>query len=174
MAFQQRFQRLLDALVPKVFVRWIIAVVFLILYVLRVLWVGGFYIISYGVGIFILNLLIQFLSPQTDPEFDDDGMQLPTRSDDEFRPFVRKLPEYKFWLSTCRAFIIGMLLTTSRAFDVPVYWPILLFYFILLTTLTMKKRIEHMIKHRYVPISGKKPKPVARVPDKEFEKKLSK
>ena len=67
----------------------------------------------------------------------------------------------------------GMFLTTSRVFDVPVYWPILLFYFILLTTLTMKKRIEHMIKHKYVPLSGKKPKPPARSMDKEFEKRIA-
>jgi len=126
-----------------------------------------------NVGIFNLNLLIQFLSPQSEPDQDEDGMSLPTRSDEEFRPFVRKLPEYKFWLSSCKSFFVGMFLTTSRAFDVPVYWPILLFYFILLTTLTMKKRIEHMIRHRYVPISGKKPKTVARVPEKEFEKKLA-
>ena len=68
MTLQQKFQRILDGLVPQVFLRWVIAAVFLALYVLRVVWVGGFYIISYGVGIFILNLLIQFLSPQTSPE----------------------------------------------------------------------------------------------------------
>jgi|EP00670_Eutreptiella_braarudii_P000209 hypothetical protein len=171
---QQRAQRVLDTLVPQVFLRWGIALGLCMLYVLRVTLVGGYFIISYGVGIFILNLLIQFLSPQTDPDFDEDGLSLPTKADEEYRPFVRKLPEYKFWLSTCKAFLVAMMLTTSRAFDVPVYWPILLFYFILLTALTMKKRIEHMIKHKYVPLSGKKPKPATRAPQKEFEKELTK
>ncbi|MFS8002144.1 putative retrieval of early ER protein Rer1 [Helianthus anomalus] len=54
---------------------------------------------SYALGIYILNLLIRFLSPQVDPEFQDlsDGPFLPNRSSDEFRPFVRRLPEFKFW-----------------------------------------------------------------------------
>ncbi|PRQ21318.1 putative retrieval of early ER protein Rer1 [Rosa chinensis] len=54
---------------------------------------------SYGLGIYLLNLLIGFLSPQVDPEIHDlsDGPSLPTRGSDEFRPFVRLLPEFKFW-----------------------------------------------------------------------------
>ena len=29
---------------------------------------------------------------------EDEGPTLPTNSDDEFRPFIRRLPEFKFWL----------------------------------------------------------------------------
>lgn len=29
--------------------------------------------------------------------FSDDGPSLPTRMTDEFRPFIRRLPEFKFW-----------------------------------------------------------------------------
>jgi hypothetical protein len=44
-----------------------------------------------------LNLLLAFLTPKIDPamELDDedgDGMELPTRQSDEFRPFIRRLP----------------------------------------------------------------------------------
>ena len=65
--------------------------------------VHGFYIITYGLGIYILNLLIGFLSPRIDPEFasedddDDDVAPLPTQTDQEFKPFIRRLPEFKFW-----------------------------------------------------------------------------
>lgn len=49
----------------------------------------------------MLNLLIGFLSPKVDPDVDtsDDGggSILPTRGDDEYRPFIRRLPEFKFW-----------------------------------------------------------------------------
>ena len=38
-------------------------------------------------------------------------------------------------------------------FNVPVFWPILLLYFIALFTLTMKRQIKHMIKYKYVPFS---------------------
>ena len=28
---------------------------------------------------------------------EDDGPELPTKVDQEFRPFIRRLPEFKFW-----------------------------------------------------------------------------
>lgn len=34
-------------------------------------------------------------SPQISPELE--GPTLPTKGDEEFRPFVRRLPEFKFW-----------------------------------------------------------------------------
>lgn len=40
-------------------------------------------------------------------------------------------------------------MTFFEFFDVPVYWPILLLYFLSLFVLTMKRQIRHMIKHRY-------------------------
>ncbi|KAM7249733.1 hypothetical protein ACFE04_026056 [Oxalis oulophora] len=49
------------------------------IYVLRVYYVQGFYVVSYGLGIYILNLLIGFLSPKVDPELEQlDGASLPT------------------------------------------------------------------------------------------------
>ena len=64
-------------------------------YALRVYFLKGFYIVTYGLGIYNLNLLLGFLSPQVDPELE--GPTLPSKREDEFRPFVRRLPEFKFW-----------------------------------------------------------------------------
>ena len=51
---------------------------------------------TYGLGIYNLNLLLGFLTPQVDPE--TEGLpSLPTKEDAEFRPFVRRLPEARFW-----------------------------------------------------------------------------
>ena len=56
-----------------------------------------------------------------------------------------------------RAFLIAFFCTCFDAFDLPVFWPILLMYFILLFILTMRRQIQHMIKYRYVPWNiGKK------------------
>ena len=53
--------------------------------------------------------------------------------------------------------MIGFCLTFFPVFDVPVFWPILLMYFLVLFFVTMKRQIKHMIKYRYVPFSfGKK------------------
>lgn len=48
-------------------------------------------------------------------------------------------------------------MTFFDLFNIPVFWPILLVYFLALFGLTMKKQIAHMRKHGYVPWSfGKK------------------
>lgn len=56
-----------------------------------------------------------------------------------------------------KSLLLGMGATFFQAFDVPVFWPILLIYWFVLFTVTMKRQIKHMIKYRYVPFSfGKK------------------
>lgn len=151
----RRYQHLLDKTTPHVLHRWLGSLGIALVYVLRVYLVQGFYVVSYGLGIYLLNLLIGFLSPQVDPEIQDlsDGPSLPTRGSDEFRPFVRRLPEFKFWYSITKAFCIAFVMTFFSAFDVPVFWPILLFYWLVLFVLTMRRQIIHMIKYKYVPFS---------------------
>merc|ERR1711976_600044 len=86
-----------------------------------------------------------------DPELD--GPVLPASESAEYRPFSRKLPEFKFWVSAFRAVCVALCMTFSEVFDLPVFWPILLAYFLLLVVLTMKDRVRHMMKHNYIPIS---------------------
>ncbi|CAI8588915.1 unnamed protein product [Vicia faba] len=164
LAVWQQYQHVLDKTTPHVLRRWIGFSVLAFLYVIRVYFLQGFYVVSYALGIYILNLLIGFLSPQEDPALAADGPTLPTRASDEFRPFVRRLPEFKFWYAITKAFCIAFVMTFFSAFDIPVFWPILLFYWVVLFTLTMRKQISHMIKYRYVPFTfgkqhyqGKKP-----------------
>lgn len=113
------YQYFLDQSTPHMLYRWIACLGVASLYVLRVYLVQGFYIVSYGLGIYILNLLIGFLSPQVDPELDslNDGPSLPTRGSDEFRPFVRRLPEFKFWYFD---FFVLVFLNIAIFLDIPV------------------------------------------------------
>jgi hypothetical protein len=59
--------------------------------------------LQYALGIYLLNVFLAFLTPKFDPALEqelndeEDGPMLPTRGDDEFRPFIRRLPEFKFW-----------------------------------------------------------------------------
>lgn len=97
---QVSYQKLLDDVTPWLQARWAATAVLLVIYILRVWFFGGWYIVSYALGIYMLNLLIGFLSPKVDPEMDVDADStgtLPLNKDDEYRPFVRKLPEFKFW-----------------------------------------------------------------------------
>ncbi|OAY50704.1 protein RER1B [Manihot esculenta] len=157
--FSRAFQYYLDRSTPHTVQRWLGTLVAAAIYMLRVYCVQGFYIVSYGLGIYILNLLIGFLSPKVDPELEVlDGASLPTKESDEFRPFIRRLPEFKFWYSITKAFCVAFLMTFFSVFDVPVFWPILLCYWIVLFILTMKRQIMHMIKYKYIPFSFGKQK----------------
>ena len=119
---------MLDSLVPYPVVRWVCALLLLALYLVRVALLEGWYIITYALAIYLLNLFIAFLSPKFDPSAQeedeistappppplsslcsphlptppspvrvDDGPQLPTIATEEFKPFIRRLPEFKFW-----------------------------------------------------------------------------
>jgi hypothetical protein len=85
----------------------------------------------------------------------EDGMpsgtsSLPTKSDEEFKPFVRRLPEFKFWHSATRAVCIAFACSWSEIFNLPVFWPVLVVYWLILVFLTMRRQIQSMIKYRYV------------------------
>ena len=60
-------------------------------------------------------------------------------------------------IQVTRGICTAFCMTFFSIFDIPVFWPILLLYFIALFFLTMKRQIKHMIKHKYLPFSmGKK------------------
>ncbi|XP_013384046.1 protein RER1 isoform X1 [Lingula anatina] len=156
--FFQIYQKCLDNLTPHTAVRWAATSLIAVLYGLRVFLLKGWYIVTYALGIYLLNLFIAFLTPKMDPVMQEDidaedGPSLPTRASEEFRPFIRRLPEFKFWHSATKAFLIAMFCTFFDALNIPVFWPILVMYFIILFTITMKRQIKHMIKYRYLPFT---------------------
>ena len=140
---------------PHLQQRWVAWGGVALIYLIRISFLKGWYIVTYGLGIYNLNLIIGFLSPQVDPE--TQGPTLPTKGNEEFKPFVRRLPEFKFWHRSIRSFVYAFFMTFFSVFDVPVFWPILLMYWCMLFFMTMKQQIKHMIKHKYLPFSmGKK------------------
>lgn len=60
--------------------------------------------------------------------------------------------------SLTRAFLVAFVVTFFPIFNIPVFWPILLVYFIALFAHTMKKQIQHMRKYKYIPFDFGKPK----------------
>lgn len=114
------------------------------IFFLRIFIAQGWYIVAYSLGIYLLNLFLAFLQPKFDPsnEVMDNEMEdgsaggLPTKQDEEFRPFIRRLPEFKFWYSATRAIAIGFMCTWFSIFDIPVFWPVLVLYWLILFCLT--------------------------------------
>ena len=81
--------------------------------------------VCYTLGIYLLNLFLAFLTPKFDPSLEqDDEMEggqsaLPTKQDEEFRPFIRRLPEFKFWHNATRAIALSIFATLFNACDIP-------------------------------------------------------
>lgn len=155
----------------------------LFLFFLRIVFAQGWYIVAYCLGIYLLNLFLAFLQPKFDPSLtQDEGLEdgesaLPTKQDDEFRPFIRRLPEFKFWHTATRAVTISFVCSWFEIFNLPVFWPVLVMYWLILFALTSKshlsavpswttrlisspvrRQIQHMIKYRYIPFSMGKAK----------------
>jgi hypothetical protein len=142
------------------------------LFAFRVYWTRGFYVVAYALAIYNLNLLLGFLQPRDVAEIqEDERIALPTRrqasgstgsstdvqhlngTDTEYRPFVRRLPEFQFWWQSMKSVIISLVATMFPILDLPVYWPVLVLYFLVLLSITMKRQIEHMRLYGYVPFS---------------------
>ena len=134
--------------------RWLIVAIFALIFVIRVILSQGFYCLTYYVCIHILNSFIGFISPLEDPEeygLNSGDSYLPQKNNEEFKPFQRKVKEYRFWAIVFSTFLVAIPMTFSKAFDIPVFWPVLLFYFILIFYIVMRRQIQHMIKYHYLP-----------------------
>ena len=101
-----------------------------------------------------MNAFIGFISPLDDPEeyeLNSEDSFLPQKNNEEFKPFQRKVKEYSFWSLVFGTLLIAIPMTFFRGFDIPVFWPLLLVYFILIFVLVMRRQIQHMIKYHYLP-----------------------
>jgi Rer1 family len=101
--------------------RWLVNALFAMLFMIRIIILQGYYVVAYTLGIYLLSSFLLFLTPKFDPalEMDNDadlddegdaGPALPTSADEEFRPFVRRLPEFVFWYVGALSFAYSCLL----------------------------------------------------------------
>jgi hypothetical protein len=153
-------RRFLDQSTPHVKYRWCAFAGIFALFIMRILMSQAWYIVCYALGIYLLNLFLAFLQPKFDPSIQQEAEENSLEAGEntqEFKPFIRRLPEFKFWYRGTVAIVISLFLTLFSFTDIPVFWPILLIYFITLFLLTMRRQIQQMIKYRYIPFDlGKK------------------
>ena len=121
----RRFQRLLDKTTPHPLARWLALAALQALYAVRVYRLDGWFIVSYGLAIYMLSLFVGFISPQVDPDSDaGGGAVLPIAGGgggggrggggldaSESKGFARKVPEFTFWFSATRATFIAFAMT---------------------------------------------------------------
>ena len=163
-SFYQKMDIYYNSIKDKIIIykaqRWGIVAFLAVFYFIRMFRTKGYYALTYCIGIHFLNSFIGFISPLDDPEEDqlnNGDSYLPQKNNEEFRPFQRKVKEYSFWSMMFWTFLIAIPMTFFEAFNIPVFWPLLLVYFILIFFLIMRRQIKHMIKYNYLPWdTGKK------------------
>lgn len=64
---------ILDKWTPHAKARWFAAFSLIALFIIRIITTQGWYIVTYALGIYHLNLFIAFLTPKIDPSMDLDG-----------------------------------------------------------------------------------------------------
>lgn len=60
----RKYQYVMDKLSPMVTLRWVVFIAAFAMYFVRVYFLNGWFIVTYALGIYLLNQLIGFLSPQ--------------------------------------------------------------------------------------------------------------
>ena len=65
------------------------------------------------------------------------------------RPLLRSMSEISLWEGITFALLFAIFATYFIIFDLPVYWPFLFSYFIMLMLMTFKKYLKHMHKYGY-------------------------
>ena len=173
-SFCEKIKIYLNSINDKIIIyraqRWGAVAILATIYFIRVFRLKGYYALTYCIGIHFLNSFIGFISPLDDPEEElgVDNSYLPQRSNEEFRPFQRKVKEFSFWNMMFWTFLFAIFFTFFDAFNIPVFWPLLLVYFLLIFFLIMKRQIKHMIKYHYLPWdTGKKNYATGRVPSQK-------
>jgi hypothetical protein len=89
--------------------RWLFAAVLTMAFPARVVLLQGWYFVTYILGLPHLLVFALFVSPKVQPalDYEDEGPELPTMANEEFRPFIRRLPEFKFWYSLTYSTVIA-------------------------------------------------------------------
>merc|ERR1719263_896400 len=148
--FNQKCEALSKVVAPYPRERWSICAILFLIYLWSSAWGSHFFVVSYGIFVFLVQNLAEFVSPK----YDEDGNPLlPKREDGEYKAFLRQIPEITLWTRTIVSLVMADVISRFHSLDVPVYWPILVAYSIFLFFYLLRERMADMLKHGYVPIS---------------------
>lgn len=143
-----------DYLSPNIVPRWIFTGFLVFVYIYRVAKIRTHAVITYCIGVYLLHSFILFVTPKDDSIPDpfenvEDDDYNPRNIDNDFRPYVRKLPEFQFWKFCVQAISISYFLTFFPFTNLPVFPRILVIYFVFIVLMTAYKLALHSKKYKY-------------------------
>ena len=128
----------------------------------RVYITGAYAFITYCVAIVYLKNLLLYTQPCDSylQELEiavEKEYVLPTRENDEFKPFERKKPEMEVWKSLVKTTLIATLCTFIPFFDLDFSPVVLVTYFLFVVIVMYRAKVKHMQRLNYNPFDlGKK------------------
>ena len=153
------FQKKIDRLIVYKTQRWVMLLVVLLVFLMRMIILEAFFAVAYILGFYIMQNVILYFTPsslpsiQDEEEADEEIYEIPEKmlekSEDSSKPIIRKLGEFRLWKKLFLAISIALLCTFMKIFDFPVFWPILLIYFLFITLTIVIRQRQHMKKYGY-------------------------
>lgn len=158
--FGNKLRHAIDKLAVHRRMRWGAFALVFTAFSYRMVSLDGYYAAMYLLGFYIIQNLIQYITPSELPTIQEEEemgaavYDIPesvtvNRSDDNSKPILRKLGEFKLWKKIFLAASICFLATFVEALDVPVFWPILLFYFLFVLVSVVARQYQHMRRYGY-------------------------
>lgn len=139
--------------------RWTIFALVFLAFLVRMVLLDGYYAAMYLLSFYIVQNVIQYLTPSELPtiqEEEESGVvyDIPVaiaagRTSDASKPMLRKMGEFKLWKKTFAASLLCLVATFIPALDVPVFWPILLLYFLFVLVSVVARQYHHMRRYGY-------------------------
>lgn len=143
-----------DLISPYPKQRWMLTAILSLAYIYIVLIKQTHVVITYTAGVYLLQSFILFVTPNDNniPDPFEPGYEenyTPSNIDNDYKPYVRKLSEYTFWLFTVQVISAVIVLVQFEFTDIPVYTPILATYFAFMLIVTLYTVFTHSKKYKY-------------------------
>lgn len=150
-------QHLRDKISPFPTYRWAVTGVLALLYVIRLINIKSHAVITYCALVYLLHAFILFATPKDNSipspfensTNEEEDNYIPSNIDNDFKPYVRRLPEYDFWVFTSEIVGVSYFLTFFSFTSIPVFVPILIIYFVFILLMTFWKLYKHSRKFQY-------------------------
>lgn len=154
MDFDALGQYVIDKLSPLIRARWAFTTFLMLVYIRQILIIKSHDVITYCVGFYLLNAFVLFVTPKDNNmpgpfDNDDDENYTPMNINNDFRPYVRRLPEFSFWQMCTQIILVSYFLTFFPFTDLPVYRPVLIVYTIFILCVTAYRLRKHSKKFKY-------------------------
>jgi hypothetical protein len=154
-------QLMTDKLSPLQTPRWGFTGTLVLLYIYRIIMIRTHAVVTYCAAVYLLHAFILFATPKDqnipDPfEATNEDEYNPSNIDNDFKPYVRRLPEYSFWIFTTQIVSAAFALTLFDFTDIQVFIPILVMYFVFIVCMTAYKLWVHSHKFKYNLFSSSK------------------